>query len=230
VTQLFARAPRAGGNADAALAGIPAGRAGGTAPGRAPDLRPDPRDVGRAESSLVPAAEKPGLGTGISLTLNVISLAMAVGMVIILIYISNAVREVTVLEDRLAGLTQFEKRLSGQVDTVNQGFHSQFDEMNRRLSAMADHLARMQRELETVSARARAMDARLQAFDPALGAAAATSLDVPPEGGEVVLSAPPPAVAVQPPKPAPSRSPPEPSVQFERIISPDGKVTYSKRR
>ena len=171
--------------------------------GRFPEQRPraDPEDAGGAASALARAAQKPGLGAGISLTLNVISLAMAVGMVAILIFISNAVREVAVLEDRLAGLTQFEKRLSGQVDTVNQGFHSQFDEMNRRLSSMADHLARLQRELDTVSARTRAMDARLQAIEPSLGAALAKGADVDasPDGGEVVLSAPPPAIAVQPP-------------------------------
>ncbi|HJS41576.1 MAG TPA: hypothetical protein VJ763_09280, partial [Sphingomicrobium sp.] len=71
---------------------------------------------------------------------------------------------------------------------------------------------------------------RLQALGPALGEAAARGADVDasPQGGEVVLSAPPPAVAVQPPNP--DRSPPQPSAQFERIISPDGKVTYSKRR
>ena len=191
---------------------------------------PSLEDIGRDAASLAREAEKPGLGAGISLTLNVLTLAMALGMAVILVFISNAVREVAVLEDRLAGLTQFEKRLSGQVDTVNQGFHSQFDEMSRRLSMMADHMARLQRELETVSARSRAMDARLQALDAAAGTTAAIGADrdVSPQGGEVVLSAPPPPAPVKAPEPAAGQ--PEPSVQFERIISPDGKVTYSKRR
>jgi len=236
VTRLFAPASRAGSNAGPAHAGIGAGRAGGAAMhGRSsetPRHVPSLDDVARDASGLARTTEKPGLGTGISLTLNVISLAMAVGMMIILIFISNAVREVAVLEDRLAGLTQFEKRLSGQLDTVNQGFHSQFDEMNRRLSAMADAMGRLQREVDTVSARARAMDERLQALGslPAAGAIKGADVDASPEGGEIVLSAPPPpAVAVQPP-PAAKPSLPEPSVQFERIISPDGKVTYSRRR
>jgi uncharacterized protein YukE len=199
---------------------------------RRPRQVPSLEEVGRDAASLARDAEKPGLGTGISLTLNVITLAVAVGMAVILVFISNTVREVAVLEDRLAGLTQFEKRLSGQVDTVNQGFHSQFDEMNRRLSAMADHMARLQRELETVSARARSMDERLQALDAAAGETAAIGADraTSPDGGEVVLSAPPPALSVQPPAPADGPAAPEPSAQFERIISPDGKVTYSKRR
>ena len=174
--------------------------------------------------------EKAGVGPGISVMLNIVSLVSAIGMIVILFFISQSVREVSSLEDRLAGLTQFEKRLSGQVDTVNQGFHSQFDEMNRRLSAMADQMSRLQSEIDIVSARSREIDARLQALEPALRAAATgdAGLPVEPEDRELVLSAPPPAVLVQPP--AQSSEPPAPAVQFERIVSPDGKVTYSKRR
>ena len=91
-------------------------------------------------------------------------------------------------------------------------------------------MTRLQSELEIVSARNREIDARLQALEPALRAAATgdPGLAVEPENRELVLSAPPPAVSVQPPTQA--SDPPAPAVQFERIVSPDGKVTYSKRR
>ena len=73
---------------------------------------------------------------------------------------------------------------------------------------MADQMSRLQSELDIVSTRSREIDARLQALEPALRAAATgdAGLTVDPRTGELVLSAPPPAVLVQPP--AQSSEPP----------------------
>jgi uncharacterized protein YoxC len=173
-----------------------------------------------------PFMQKAGVVGGVTIILNIVSLVFAVGMITVLFFISQSVREVAALEDRLSGLTQFEKRLSGQVDTVNKGVHGQFDEVNRRLSAMTDQLSRAQAEIEALTRRNREIAARLESLEPVFSGAVAASPEElhQPEGREVSLSAPPPAKKASPAE-AP---PPQSRVQFERIEMPDGKVTYSK--
>lgn len=170
----------------------------------------------------MPLMQKAGVAGGIAITLNVISLAFAVGMVVMLLFLSQSVREVSALEDRLSGLGQFETRLSRQLDTVNQGVQSQFEELNRRISALVDQTTQLENQVAKLTGENRDMAERLQAASEA----GDTALAAPEPSKEVVLSAPPP-----PPKEVRSE-PVRPAnpVQFDRIVSPDGKVTYSKVR
>ncbi|ESZ64717.1 hypothetical protein X729_03475 [Mesorhizobium sp. L103C131B0] len=166
--------------------------------------------------------QKAGVAGGIAITLNVISLVFAVGMVVMLIFLSRSVREVSALEDRLSGLGQFETRLSRQLDTVNQGVQSQFEELNRRISALVDQTTQLENQVAKLTGENQDMAERLQAVseagDPVL------STPEPPK--EIVLSAPPPQPKEVRSEPARPANP----VQFERTVSPDGKVTYSKVR
>ncbi|WP_155922394.1 hypothetical protein [Mesorhizobium sp. L103C131B0] len=169
-----------------------------------------------------PLMQKAGVAGGIAITLNVISLVFAVGMVVMLIFLSRSVREVSALEDRLSGLGQFETRLSRQLDTVNQGVQSQFEELNRRISALVDQTTQLENQVAKLTGENQDMAERLQAVseagDPVL------STPEPPK--EIVLSAPPPQPKEVRSEPARPANP----VQFERTVSPDGKVTYSKVR
>ena len=190
--------------------------------------REESRPANRAggATAVEPSARKAGLATSILVVLDILSLASAIGMIVVLFFISQSVREVASLERHLSDLTQFEGRLSGQIDTVNQGIHSQFDEMNRRVSAMADQILRLQNDLETMSAHYRDIATRDQTLDATVPGDEDTSAEL--EEPEIVLSAPPPDIQDQPGTQTPQ--PPAPVVRFERIESSDGKVTYSKRR
>ena len=189
-------------------------------------IRSRPANNAGGAPVLEPSARKAGLATSILVVLNILSLASAIGMIVVLFFISQSVREVASLEHRLSDLTQFEGRLSNQIDTVNQGIHSQFDEMNRRVSAMADQISRLQKDLETVSAHYRDNATRDQTLDAVPQGDEGTSVEL--EDAEIVLSAPPPEIQGQPATQTPQ--PRAREVRFERIESSDGKVTYSKRR
>ncbi|ESZ56381.1 hypothetical protein X728_27645 [Mesorhizobium sp. L103C120A0] len=166
--------------------------------------------------------QKAGVAGGIAITLNVISLALAIGMVVMLIFLFQSIREVSALEDRLSGLGQFETRLSRQLDTVNQGVQSQFGELNRRISALVDQTAQLEKQVAKLTGENQDMAERLQAVSEAGGAV----LDAPEPPREIVLSAPPSQPKEVRSEPARPANP----VQFERTVSPDGKVTYSKVR
>ncbi|MER8745982.1 hypothetical protein NKH54_23275 [Mesorhizobium sp. M1004] len=168
----------------------------------------------------VPLMQKAGVAGGIAITLNVISLAFAIGMVVILIFLVQSIREVATIEDRLSGLGQFETRLSRQLDTVNQGVQSQFDELNRRISALLDQTAQLEKQVAKLTGENQDMAGRLQALGEADNPA--VIVGEPPK--EIVLRAPPPQPREVRSEPARPANP----VQFERTVSPDGKVTYSK--
>ncbi|WP_031195670.1 hypothetical protein [Mesorhizobium sp. L103C119B0] len=169
-----------------------------------------------------PLMQKAGVAGGIAITLNVISLALAIGMVVMLIFLFQSIREVSALEDRLSGLGQFETRLSRQLDTVNQGVQSQFGELNRRISALLDQAAQLEKQVAKLTGENQDMVERLQAVSEA----GDTVLAAPEPPREIVLSAPPSQPKEVHSEPARPANP----VQFERTVAPDGKVTYSKVR
>ncbi|MER9410406.1 MULTISPECIES: hypothetical protein [unclassified Mesorhizobium] len=169
-----------------------------------------------------PLMQKAGVAGGIAITLNVISLALAIGMVVMLIFLFQSIREVSALEDRLSGLGQFETRLSRQLDTVNQGVQSQFGELNRRISALVDQTAQLEKQVAKLTGENQDMNERLQAVSEA----GDNVLAAPEPPREIVLSAPPSQPKEVRSEPARPANP----VQFERTVSPDGKVTYSKVR
>ncbi|TPM03772.1 hypothetical protein FJ960_14980 [Mesorhizobium sp. B2-3-11] len=181
-----------------------------------------PENSGPPAAAPEPLMQKAGVAGGIAITLNIISLAFAIGMVVMLIFLFQSIREVATLEDRLSGLGQFETRLSRQLDTVNQGVQSQFEELNKRISALLDQTARLEEQVAKLTGENRDMAGRLQA----LGEAGDPAGIVAEPSNEIVLSAPP----QQPKEVRPEPVRPANPVQFERIVSPDGKVTYSKVR
>ncbi|WP_027145829.1 hypothetical protein [Mesorhizobium sp. WSM3626] len=181
-----------------------------------------PENSGPPPAAPEPLMQKAGVAGGIAITLNIISLAFAIGMVVMLIFVFQSIREVATLEDRLSGLGQFETRLSRQLDTVNQGVQSQFEELNKRISALLDQTARLEEQVAKLTGENRDMAGRLQA----LGEAGDPAVMVAEPSNEIVLSAPP----QQPKEVGPEPVRPANPVQFERIVSPDGKVTYSKVR
>lgn len=196
-------------------------------------LPPGPNAKEPPAGGSVPALARGGVATSLTMLLNIVSLALAVGMIVTLFYISQSVQRVAQLEDRLSGLTQFEGRLSGQIDTVNQGFHSQFDEMGKRVAALSRQVAALEKQLQALEAQSRAMAAGLSR--PGIAAAGAEPAP-PAQGREVVLSAPPPPAEEEPEAApeaesgAPAETAAEGDVRFRRVETPDGKVTYSRVR
>ena len=189
-----------------------------------PDIHSSPRQPARPpQQAATPLLRQAGIGASITVMLNVVSLVLAVGMIVILFFLSQSVRKVASLEDRLADLTRFEKRLSGQIETVNQGFHGQFDELNGRLSALMNEAAEINIRLEKLAAARGDLDPEPDSFEELESAVAEPE----PEAFEETSEAIPQAPEAQSNPPAKARSSP---VQFERIEGPDGKVTYSKLR
>jgi hypothetical protein len=138
-------------------------------------------------------------------------------------FISQSIRDVASLEDRLSALPQFEDRLSKQMDTVSVGVHSQFEELNRRISTLLDQAAQMEKQVAKLAEENRAMAARLEGLEGSGDAAFIAVHEPIEETHGTVLSAPPPQ-----PKEVRQEAPrPATPVQFEKVISPDGKVTYS---
>ena len=194
-----------------------------------PDVRPStrPEIASNRQSPATPPSRQPGIGVSIAVMLNIMSLAVAAGMIVLLYFISQSVRQVASLENRLGELTRFETRLSGQVETVNQGFHSQFDELNARLSALTSQAADVEKQIKALARENRALAAAGSGQSGLSGDGwADAEPELVEEAAETILHAPAPQDA-NPPPAAPSNASP---AQFQRIETPDGKVTYSRVR
>ncbi|MCT7374644.1 hypothetical protein [Chelativorans salis] len=156
---------------------------------------------------------------------SLISLALAVLMAVTLYYILQSVRELSALESRLSELNQFERRLSGKIDKVNEGVQAQIDRLASNVSGLSGEVGRLQVEVQEVRRK-------LQALTEELENGAAFSSVVLPEAEDepsrsTTISAPPPPRAEDR---SAASSRPGGSWRFERIETPDGKVTYSRVR
>ena len=117
-----------------------------------PDYRAgsDGRPQSPGEHDAARPLRKP-VANGLTITLNIISLAFAIGLIFAMFFISQSIRDVASLEGRLAQLPKFEGRLSGQMDTLGVGVHSQFDKLNRRITTLIDRGDQLQKKVEELA-------------------------------------------------------------------------------
>lgn len=163
-----------------------------------------------------------GMLASITIILNGLSLVVALVLVFVLFFTWQSVGELSALEQRLAEIGKFEDRIARRLEVLNDGFHAQFDDLNMRLEGLTTETKAAKTDLARVTAEFNRTIRSFQYSAPAAESAAA--LEPPPR--EVTIPAPP-----APPAPARPRSDPVPaaSPQFERTVSPDGKVTYSRK-
>lgn len=173
-----------------------------------------------ATKKATPELARGSVLSGLTVALNVLSLCVAVILVLILFSTWKSVQHLNALESRLAELAPFEERQNRRLDVVNQGIHSQFDELNRRIASVVTELDSTRSRLETALIELRALERQREAAVRGMPQASSDASG----GREVTISAPStpssqsnPSVAEQPVA----------SPAFRRVVTPDGKVTYS---
>ncbi|MDX8469340.1 hypothetical protein RFM26_26940 [Mesorhizobium sp. VK23B] len=134
------------------------------------------------------------------------------------IYLYRGVNDLRALEARLDQLGQFEQRIGARIDTVNNGFQSRFETLDRQLQAsfgrMNGDIARLEQ------GQPPAADAEMQrAPEPGFaGTTVAEAAAVPAEPDSVDAS----------PTFKRKAAPPGPNPSYQRIQQADGKVYYKK--
>ncbi|WP_192245333.1 hypothetical protein [Mesorhizobium silamurunense] len=135
------------------------------------------------------------------------------------IYLYRGVNDLRALEARLDQLGQFEQRIGARIDTVNNGFQSRFETLDRQLQASFGHI--------------NGNIARLEQGQPAAADAEMPRAPEPGFAGTTVAE----ASAVENPGPdsveaSPTfkrkAAPPGPNPSYQRIQQADGKVYYKK--
>ena len=197
------------------------------------DLIIEPEIDGAPPPRPEPLMQRAGVGNSVLATLNVVSLALCIVLLVALYFVSQSIRQVTALEERLDHLTQFEKRITDQIDTVNTGFHRRMDDFARDMSGLEKESNEMQMGVDALARRSQDLAGRIEDLgEPARLSASGVDAPSPAEPAKrVVLSAPAAqAPAVETPgAPVPQARPPQSSVKYERKVGADGKVTYSIR-
>ena len=136
------------------------------------------------------------------------------------VYLYRGVNDLKTMEARLEQLGQFEQRIGARIDTVNNGFQSRFETLDRQLQANFGQINGNIAKLE--------QGQPVAAGEPVPGAAEPAMLDTTTVadasasggGGAAPYEAQPPFKRrVAPPGPNPS---------YQRIQQPDGKVYYKK--
>jgi len=136
------------------------------------------------------------------------------------VYLYRGVNELRTMEARLEQLGQFEQRIGTRIDTVNNGFQSRFETLDRQLQASFGQI--------------NGNIARLEQGTPAAANAEMPAAPEPPTyGGTTVAEA---AAVENPgePESADTRlfkrkaAPPGPNPSYQRIEQADGKVYYKK--
>ena len=130
------------------------------------------------------------------------------------IYLYRGVNDLRVVEARLEQLGQFEQRIGARIDTVNNGFQSRFETLDRQLQASFGHI--------------NGNIARLEQGQPA-EAEMPRAPEPPAFAGTTVAEA---SAVENPAEPDSSFkrkvSPPGPNPSYQRIQQADGKVYYKK--
>ncbi|KAA3448778.1 hypothetical protein C7I87_20575 [Mesorhizobium sp. SARCC-RB16n] len=139
------------------------------------------------------------------------------------VYLYRGINDLRAIEARLEDLGQFEQRMSARLDTVNNGFQSRFEALDDRLRASFGEVnATIARQAPEVSGNhggdePRVVEVPSPAEDTtAVASAAESSQPAIEEMPRITRRRPAPAV------------PPVPSSNYQRIVSPEGKVTYHK--
>ncbi|TGP48351.1 hypothetical protein EN873_34225 [bacterium M00.F.Ca.ET.230.01.1.1] len=136
------------------------------------------------------------------------------------VYLYRGVNDLRTIEARLEQLGQFEQRIGARIDTVNNGFQSRFETLDRQLQAnfgqINGNIAKLEQG-QPVAASEPAPSAPEPAMLDNTTVADASAAD---EGGAD------PADAQRSFKR--KVSPPGPNPSYQRIQQPDGKVYYKK--
>ncbi|RWG83210.1 hypothetical protein [Mesorhizobium sp.] len=136
------------------------------------------------------------------------------------VYLYRGVNDLRTMEARLDQLGQFEQRIGARIDTVNNGFQSRFETLDR--------------QLQTNFGQINGNIARLEQGQPVATEAEMPRAPEPSFAGTTVAD----ASAVENPAGPDSAdasptfkrkvSPPGPNPSYQRIQQPDGKVYYKK--
>ncbi len=148
---------------------------------------------------------------------NALSIAVAVILLFGLIYSWSSTSELRRIRAELSDLQEFEDRITDKINLMNTGFQ-------KRLEGTDDRIERLRSEVMTLNATLKETGAYLEdeirdlrADTQAMSGAAASGGNSLPSGV--------PSVTVE------SGSPSfQSSAQFRRVVTPDGKVRYEKRR
>ncbi|MEI9422765.1 hypothetical protein O7A70_16485 [Mesorhizobium sp. Cs1299R1N1] len=138
------------------------------------------------------------------------------------VYLYRGINDLRAIEARLEDLGQFEQRMSARLDTVNNGFQSRFEALDDRLRASFGEVnATIARQAPDMSGNhggdmPRVVELPSPAEDTAAVASAADDQPAVEDMPRVTRRRSAPAV------------PPAPSSNYQRSVSPEGKVTYHK--
>lgn len=131
------------------------------------------------------------------------------------IYLYRGVNDLRALEARLDQLGQFEQRIGARIDTVNNGFQSRFETLDRQLQAsfgqINGNLARLEQR-QPVAADAETPRAPEPSFANTTVAEASAGEN--PSVGAPAFKG--------------KAAPPGPNPSYQRIQQADGKVYYKK--
>lgn len=136
------------------------------------------------------------------------------------VYLYRGVNDLKTIEARLDQLGQFEQRIGARIDTVNNGFQSRFETLDRQLQAnfgqINGNIARLEQG-QPVATSGPAPAAPEPTMLDNTTVADASAAD---EGGAAPADA----------QPSFKRkvAPPGPNPSYQRIQQPDGKVYYKK--
>ncbi|MBZ9995228.1 hypothetical protein [Mesorhizobium sp. BH1-1-4] len=138
------------------------------------------------------------------------------------VFLYRGINDLRAIEARLEDLGQFEQRMSARLDTVNNGFQSRFEALDDRLRASFGEVnANLGRQAPDMSGNHGGDEPRVVELpSPAEDTAAVASAT---EAEPAVEDMP----RVTRRRQAPA-APPAPSSNYQRTVSPEGKVTYHK--
>ncbi|SFQ05345.1 hypothetical protein SAMN03159463_05500 [Mesorhizobium sp. NFR06] len=134
------------------------------------------------------------------------------------VYLYRGVSELRTIEAKLEQLGQFEQRIGARIDTVNNGFQSRFETLDRQLQANFGQINGNLAKLEQGQPVA-AGEPAPGAPEPALAGTTVAEASVADESADPVDAQHPFRRKVAPPGSNPS---------YQRIQQPDGKVYYKK--
>ena len=161
------------------------------------------------------------IAVGVGLTLFAVLNATAA------VYLFRGISDLRVVEAQLEELGAFEQRISARLDTVNNGFQSRFEKLDRQLQGSFNEI--------------NSNVAQLALTRPIAGGEATPGAVEPPEMTTSTLAEAPEALEGEsasdpgvieapraPRKRAAPAAPPPPSSNYQRIQQADGKVTYRR--
>jgi hypothetical protein len=181
---------------------------------------------GDAGSETVNFWQKLDTKSRISLVLNAISVIVALGMVIMLLLISQSVRDLMNLEARLSGLSQFENRLSARIETGESALHGRLDDLGTQLTNITSQAATLQTRLEMLADQSGQMAGQINRLERATETAGIVPQAVQnPDENRVVRYAP---NAASQDSGSVAQAPKLDTARFQRTVTADGKVIYRR--